>query len=159
MHLVGLLSSYFEYCVFSLCIGNVTVTEHWVSSKSHSLGWSIWVSTVRLRHKLKEFKWCWSPCELFVPLVYFWIIFLGLCFSQRKEVCCVVVEKYFKMEIMLFAFIELGTVCWNNLNSVLKIMAESIRWYYSAFYCKSPDQNNSNSTPTQLLLRKRIAFF
>jgi len=39
----------------------------------------------------------------------------------------VVVEKYFKMEIMLFAFIELGTVCWNNLNSVLKIMAESIR--------------------------------
>jgi len=39
----------------------------------------------------------------------------------------VVVEKYFKVESMLFAFIELGTVCWNNLNSVVKIMEKSIR--------------------------------
>ena len=38
-----------------------------------------------------------------------------------------VVEKYFKVEIILFAFTELETVCWNNLNSVVKIMAGSVR--------------------------------
>jgi len=30
-----------EYCMFYLYIGNVAVTEHWVASKSHSLGWSM----------------------------------------------------------------------------------------------------------------------
>ena len=38
-----------------------------------------------------------------------------------------VVEKYFTVDIMLFAFIELEIMCWNNLYSVVKIMAERIR--------------------------------
>jgi hypothetical protein len=41
------------------------------------------------------------------------------------------------VEIMLYAFTELETVCWNSLNSAEKIMAEIIRENYGIKHQKA----------------------